>query len=113
MQLKETLRAWGKPEFRAVFKAEIARLGAADLPLQRGLSGSSHVTDTPPQAVILSASEDGDCLRIKAGLFYTGIIAGCSCADDPTPVDEQTEYCEVLLRIDKHSADTQVALHQE
>lgn len=113
MQLKESLRAWGTPTFRDTLKAEIARLDPADLPLQQGLSGSSYATDTPPQAVILSATEEGDRIRVKAGLFYTGIIAGCSCADDPTPVEEQTEYCEVLLEIDKISAETQVTLLQE
>jgi hypothetical protein len=113
MQLKESLQAWGTPAFRDVLKAEIARLGPADLPLQQGLSGSSYATDTPPQAVILSATDEGDHLRIKAGLFYAGVIAGCSCADDPTPVDEQTEYCEVLLEIDKGSGETRVTLLQE
>lgn len=110
MQLKASLQAWNTPAFRDTLKAEIARLGPADLPLQQGLSGSSYATDTPPQAVILSATDAGDCLRVKAGLFYAGIIAGCSCADDPTPVDEQTEYCEVLLEIDKGSGETRVTL---
>jgi hypothetical protein len=107
------LQAWGTPAFRDTLKAEIACLGPADLPLQQGLAGSSYATDTPPQAVILSATDEGDCLRVKAGLFYAGIIAGCSCADDPTPVDEQTEYCEVLLEIDKASGETKVTLLQE
>lgn len=113
MQLKESLQAWGTPAFRDTLKAEIARLGSSDLPLQQGLSHTSSVADTPPQAVLLSATDEGDCLRIKAGLFYAGIIGGCSCADDPTPVEEQTEYCEVLLEIDKGSGDTTVSLLQE
>ena len=113
IRLSESLAAWGAPAFRDALKAEIARLGPADLPLQQGLSGSSYATDTPPQAVILSATDAGDCIRVKAGLFYAGIIAGCSCADDPTPVDEQTEYCEVLLEIDKGSGETKVTLLQE
>ncbi|MCP5279807.1 MAG: hypothetical protein H6935_15850 [Thiobacillus sp.] len=112
MQLKESLQAWGSPAFRDTLKAEIARLGTADLPLQQGLSGSSYATDTPPQAVILSATDEGDRILVKAGLFYAGIIAGCSCADDPTPVDEQTEYCEVLLEIDKASGETTATLLQ-
>lgn len=112
-KLTRSLQAWGTPAFRDTLKAEIAALGPADLPLQQGLSGSSYATDTPPQAVILSASDAGDCLRVKAGLFYAGIIAGCSCADDPTPVDEQTEYCEVLLEIDKDTGITKVSLLQE
>ncbi|HNQ03450.1 MAG TPA: hypothetical protein PKH69_02440 [Thiobacillaceae bacterium] len=113
MHLEASLQAWGTSAFRDTLKAEIARLGPAELPLQQGLAGSSYATDTPPQAVILSTVDAGDRLLVKAGLFYTGIIAGCSCADDPTPVDEQTEYCEVLLEIDKINAKTQVTLLQE
>ena len=113
MQLKASLQAWGTPAFRDTLKAEISALGPADLPLQQGLSHPSSVSDTPPQAVILNASDEGDCLRIKAGLFYAGIIGGCSCADDPTPVEEQTEYCEVILEIDKSTGETKAALLQE
>lgn len=113
MRLKASLQAWGTPAFRDTLKAEISALGQADLPLQQGLSHTSSVSDTPPQAVILSATDEGNCLQVKAGLFYAGIIGGCSCADDPTPVDEQTEYCEVLLEIDKGSGETKVTLLQE
>lgn len=113
MQLKASLQAWDTPAFRDTLKAEIARLDPADLPLQQGLTGSSYATDTPPQAVILSATDAGDCLLVKAGLFYTGLIAGCSCADDPTPMDEQTEYCEVLLEIDKSSGEAKATLLME
>lgn len=113
MQLKESLQAWGTPAFRDTLKAEIARLGPSDLPLQQGLSHTSSVADIPPQAVLLSASDAGDCLRVKVGLFYAGILAGCSCADDPTPVEAQTEYCQVLLEIDKGSGDTKVTLLPE
>jgi hypothetical protein len=47
---------------------------------------------------------------LKAGVFYTGIIAGCSCSDDPSPVDEQNEYCDLLFTIDKLTAETQITL---
>jgi len=50
---------------------------------------------------------------VKAGLLYAGIIAGCSCADDPTPIDEVTEYCVVRFDIDKATAETKVTLLSE
>ena len=49
-------------------------------------------------------------IRVKAGLAYNGIIAGCSCSDDPTPIDETNEYCEVLFSINKETAETTVEL---
>ena len=83
-------------------------MDAGLLPLQQGLSISSHVTDRPVQAMILDLSEDADLIRVKAGIFYTGIIVGCSCADDPTPIAEQNEYCVLQFGIDKTSAEITV-----
>ena len=47
---------------------------------------------------------------MNAGIFYRSVIGGCSCADDPTPVDEQAEYCEVVVEIDKVTAEAKVTL---
>ena len=40
--------------------------------------------------------------------FDTSLIAGCSCADDPTPVEPQPEYCEVELQIEKATGLTAI-----
>ncbi len=113
IRLDKSLRAWGTPDFDAVLKQEIAQLDLDRLPLQQGLSGSAYVVDAPITTVILSVAEMPDVIRVKAGIFYKGVIAGCSCADDPTPVGENDEYCEVRLDIDKSSAATAVALAAE
>lgn len=113
IQLHKSLNAWSTPEFETVLKQEIEQLDAACLPLQQGLSVSSHVTDRPFQVMIISVREDSGTIRVKAGIFYTGVIAGCSCADDPTPVDELNEYCVVRLDIDRATANTTVTLLAE
>jgi hypothetical protein len=110
IQLSKTLNAWGTPEFEEVLKREIEQLDAGQLPLQQGLSTGSYAVDRSLSAMIISVSEDADVIHAKAGIFYTGIIAGCSCADDPTPVDENSEYCELQFTIDKVTADTTVSL---
>lgn len=112
IQLDKALKHWGSPDFEQVLKAEIAQLDGGQLPLQQGLSVTSHAVDKSHSAMIIRVSEEPDILRVKAGIFYRGIIPGCSCADDPTPVDEVSEYCEVELCIDRHSAATRVRLLQ-
>jgi hypothetical protein len=77
------------------------------------LALSSHVTDRPFQAMVVGVREAPGVIRVKAGIFYTGVIAGCSCADDPTPIDEQNEYCVVQLDIDRATADATVTLLAE
>ncbi|WP_324778461.1 hypothetical protein [Thiobacillus sedimenti] len=113
IRLPQALNAWDTPNFRDVAKQEITQLDAGLLPLQQGLSSSSHVTESPFHPVILASHADADRISVKAGIFYTGIIAGCSCADDPTPIDEQTEYCIVRFDIDRTTGDATVTLLNE
>lgn len=108
--LPKSLHAWKTPEFGDVLKQEIEQLDASLLPLQQGLASSSHVTDRPFQAMIIRVDEDAGLIRAKVGIFYSGIIAGCSCADDPTPIDEQTEYCVLQFDIDSNTAEATVTL---
>jgi hypothetical protein len=110
IRLAGALSARGTPGFADILKREIEQLDADLLPLQQGLSASSHVTDSPRQVMILAIAEEAGVIRVRAGIFYSGIIAGCSCADDPTPVDEQNEYCEVQFEINKQTAEAAVTL---
>jgi hypothetical protein len=112
IKLDKALKAWATPEFDAVLKRELAQQ-AGQLPLQQGLSSSSSVADTPITVTIHSAVDQGNVIRVKAGIFYEGVVGGCSCAGDPTTDSENTEYCEVLLDIDKVSAATAVTLVAE
>jgi len=113
MRLTRALKAWGTPAFAEVLKSEIERLGSAQLPLQQGLSSTGYALDRDVRARILAISEHPGSIRAKAGIFYAGIVPGCSCADDPTPVEEQPEYCVVQLDIDKRTAETTVTLVSE
>jgi hypothetical protein len=113
VQLAKTLNAWGTSAFEGVLKQEIVQIGAEQLPLQQGLSTSSYAVDNKMDVMILNVSEEAGFIRAKAGIFYTGIIPGCSCADDPTPVNENNEYCVVQLDIDKMTAETTVTLLAE
>lgn len=109
-KLHKALLAWDSPRFNAVLKSEIEGLAAMDLPLQQGMSHGSSVSGDKFSVMIINVADGAGFIRVKAGIFYSGVIAGCSCADDPTPVDEQPEYCEVEFEIDKATAGTTVRL---
>ncbi|MHB8914471.1 MAG: hypothetical protein ACYC4K_01510 [Thiobacillus sp.] len=110
LRLNKSLKAWATSDFTQVVQQEISQLDLATLPLQQGLSISSQVIHRPVQAMILETQEEADLIRVRAGIFYTGIISGCSCADDPSPTTEQNEYCVMEFCIDKQSSQTTVAL---
>jgi len=106
----QSLRAWGRPDFKALLKREIEALSYRELPLQQGLTMGSYALDKDIEAMILSVQELETCIQVKVGIFYKSIIAGCSCADDPTPIDECNEHCEVMLEINKQTAATTITL---
>ena len=110
IQLTESLKAWQTPDFAKILKEEIEGLDVMALPLQQGLAHSSYALEDKFQVMIITVSEASDLIRVKTGIFYSGLIPGCSCADDPTPVTEYSEYCELSFAINKVTADTTVTL---
>ena len=90
-------------DFEDVLRREIEALGAGRLPLAQGLIHGSHVAGDAIQARIIGVTRDPGRIRVRAGIFFEGILAGCSCADDPTPVEPQNEYCELLFDMDTAS----------
>ena len=113
INLPQSLAVWGSPAFDATFKCEVERLDKDLLPLQQALTQSSHVGDDAVKVMVLHTAEVSGILRIKTGVFFSGVIAGCNCADDPTPVDAMTEYGELLFEIDVVTARATVALAPE
>ena len=113
IKLTEVLDAWGTADFENILKKEIEHMDVKQLPLQQGLSSSSYALDNNIKAIIINVTEEKNIIGVKAGVFYTGVIAGCNCADDPSPVDEQPEYCEVQIDINKITAETIIILLSE
>lgn len=106
----KSLETWNTPEFNNTLKAEILQIDTSQLPLQQALTQASHVSDTEIGVVILNTKEDETSIIAKTGVFFFGIIAGSCCADDPTPVDELQEYCELEFRIDLATAEVTISL---
>lgn len=108
-RLEKALHAWGTPGFEEVLRQELVQ-HTGQFPLQQGLSFSNYVVDAPVAVLINRVCEKNNSIQVEVGIFYQGIVSGCSCADDPTPISENTEYCELLLDIDKANAATTVGL---
>lgn len=109
-KLSNAVNAWGTEKFNHALKDEIKNLNPQLLPLQQGMSQGSYVSNSKLGVMIVGVSEEAGIISAKAGIFYSSSIAGCNCADDPTPVDEQTEYCEVQFEISRETAEATVKL---
>ena len=110
IRLPQSRNAWNSQNFKSVLKHELEQLDARMLPLQQALSQSSYAMESGFQVMVISVNEYHGFIRVNAGVFYRGIIPGCSCSDDPTPDSEYSEYCELQLDIDKSNAETCVTL---
>ena len=110
IRLPRTINSWGTSAFADTFKIEVQEIDAIKLPLQQAMTQSSYMMDCGINVVLLNASETENMLHIKAGIFYSGVIAGSCCADDPSPLDSQSEYCELQFDINTATAETIVSL---
>ena len=99
-RLPRSAHAWGTPAFEATLKSELADEGAAWLPLQACLSHTSVALTDDIEIVLLGSEPRGGRVLLRVGVFFQGLQAGCGCADDPTPVEPETEYCELSLILD-------------
>lgn len=114
LRLARSAAAGNRPDFNATLARELEALGpqhpALQPLLQAGLSQTSTVADDTVTISILGVDEDEGQIRARIGVLYSGVIAGCSCADDPTPVDSLTERCELLLDLDCATGSARLSL---
>lgn len=104
------MAAYGHPEFRQVLQKEVQQLGLQYLPLQQALERSSVALEEDIQVSLLGTGEHEHALEVRVAIYFTGIISGCSCADDPTTLETQPEYCELQLLIERDSGKVSIQL---
>ena len=85
------------PGFHHALKRAIRSL---PLPLSALMQHGSRPRDSSPEPVILAVEDMGGMVRIRFGLFFQSIDAGCACEDDPTPINDINEYAELALILD-------------
>lgn len=110
MVLKESLKHWNTASFKDVFKSELLSLDTSLLPLHRATNQGGHVDYSNLGLTILSTSESENLINVKTGIFFTEIVGGCNCDDDP---GESNNYCILLINIDKNTSTCSFALLAE
>ena len=108
--LKKSLATWNSRNFENSFKSEVCVLTMDELLLQKALKYGSHAINENIKVMINHREEQAEWIVVHAGIFFTSVIAGCNCADDPTPQDSYSEYCELSFRIGKINAKTSIKL---
>ena len=94
------------------FKEEIASVDLDEIPLQQGMSRGSVALGDDLSAMVIRVEPDEERVRVHAGLFFSSIVAGCACANDPTPENEDAEYIEAVFDIRRPDGVTTVTLSE-
>lgn len=102
--LAESLAHRGTDAFPHALKHEIESLPPATLPLYAGLTQGGLVDDTCLTATVLHTREERDAVFAKIGIFFTEIVAGCSCGDEPMAVNV---YCELGVNLNRHTLEAE------
>lgn len=96
----ETARCFGTPAFHAAFQRDIATWA-------KSVHGLSFLAEqggqVPPQSIavtLLAHEADTDRITLRAGVFFTELVGGCSCGDEPF---ETPGYRELTLSIERGS----------
>jgi hypothetical protein len=109
-RLPESLRAWNTDAFARSLKAELEGMNLEDLPLDAGTSHGGFIGEDPITATLLNYSDEGRSILADVGVFFTEILAGCSCGDEPESIHA---YCRMRLRIDKSTAEAKIRVIQD
>ncbi len=99
--LPASLKHWNSTSFKDTFKSEVLNLKPDSMPLHLATTQGGYVNYDNIGLSILSTNEDENYLNIKTGIFFTEVVGGCNCDDDPV---ETNNYCTLLINIDKSTS---------
>ena len=105
--LANTLRKWPHGSWKSVLKSEIESLPSGSLPLEEAVTRCGIVDDNDISVTVINTSQNSTSIKARVGVFFTEIVAGCVCGEDPTA---ENAYCELLVRIDKITAAADITL---
>ncbi len=100
-RLPRARTAWGSPAFAATLKSEIEALPAGSLPLDGATTQGGRVAEQGIAVTVLQAEDAGHAIHVRLGVFFTEVVGGCSCGDEPIPLEA---HCELRVEIAKADA---------
>ena len=104
------LSHWGCDSFAQTLKSEVERLTMGSLPLEKATTQGGHVDDSNISITVIDVAEQDHLIRAKVGVFFSEIVGGCSCGDEPVV---ENVYCEMVVSIDKETAEAELSLISE
>ena len=94
------------PHLRCADHAQFARalgpaldaLPAGALPLGSGCTRGGMIDDSALTFSVLAVDEQAGRVAARVGVFFTEVVGGCNCSDDPVAFDA---YCVLEVAFDR------------
>jgi hypothetical protein len=86
-------------------KQDIEALGVTAVPLATTQGG--HIDPNKFSVTVLTTQDTLDAIEARIGVFFSEMLGGCNCSEDPV---ESDGYCELIVTINKQTALTRFAL---
>lgn len=102
LNLNDALTFRETREFSVQLKHAIEALDASDMPLHRCVNQGGQVDARDMAVTVLDVAEVEEEIRARVGVFFTEVVGGCSCGDEPF---ESPVYCELGVTINRQSGD--------
>jgi hypothetical protein len=106
-RLPDALRDWKSVAFAETLQRELEQLPPGTLPLLKGVAHGGLPNERDKQVMVLSFIDRQDSIQARVGVFFSEVMAGCSCGDEPVPLQA---YCEIQVKIHKATAEAQFAV---
>lgn len=105
LTLPGTLKHWNSAGFDAALKSELVSLADGVLPLQQASTHGGMVDGNSLSVTVISSNENPAGIAVRVGIFFTEIVGGCSCGDEPF---ETSGYCVLDISLDKSNAEAHI-----
>lgn len=109
-KLLDTLQQSQSGTLEKALKRELENLPSGTLPLEQGTSRGGFIDDSDISVTVINVKQNKNEVQARVGIFFTEIVAGCGCGDDPMPEDT---YCEMLVSIDKKTSQAKFEVIQQ
>jgi len=100
-ELPTSRQRWATGSFERALKHELRQLQQGTLPLAAGTTQGGMVDDSDISVTVLNSTESIDDIIVRVSVFFSEIVGGCNCHDDPV---SENAHCNLLVTIDKVTA---------
>lgn len=105
--LSLTLGCGNAETLSAQLKTQLEALPINDLALHQATTQGGAIADKPISISILNITESNTTIQVRAGMFFTEVVGGCNCHDDPV---EYNGYGITQITIDRQTGNADIQL---